>query len=114
MPKYEGGPVRIAGLAENTEILDGFEFENCEIIGPAVIAVLDHNDFINSSFDGDFEALLWEIPHTRQRVVGAIGVKNCRFVGCKFRRIGFAGPAEFIVAFRRGVTSPPESREARK
>jgi hypothetical protein len=115
VPKFEKAVVRIAELAKDTEILDGYDFNDCDIWGPAVLAVLDNNTLMNSGFDGDFDSILWEVPSTRKRVVGAVGVQNCKFIGCRFHRIGFAGPAEFVVKFREGtserpsVTSRPQS-----
>jgi hypothetical protein len=116
MPRYEKASLRIATLPDlaTSDILEGFEFIECEILGPAVLAFIDRVTLTYSSFDGDFNAMLWEIPMSRLRVIGAIGLSNCTFTRCTFRRIGFAGPAEFIAQFRKGtvaaegITSPPQ------
>lgn len=103
MPKFDGVPIRIADLADATDILDGFEFVNCKITGPAVLAILDRVSLVQNSFDGEFDSLLWEVAPTRKRIIGAIGIQNCSFTRCDFSRIGLAGPPEFIRSFRRGT-----------
>lgn len=105
--RFEGIALRIANLAESTDVLDGFEFRNCTLIGPAVLLALSDIAVVANTFDGDFDALLWEIPVTRRRIIGAIGLRNCSFIGCTFQRIGFAGSPEFIAAFRRGSAQVP-------
>lgn len=107
--RFEGVPVRISSLAEDSDILEALEFVNCLILGPAVIGVLEGNTLRNCIFEGDLDAILWELPRSRTRVIGAIGIRNCVFRNSTFRRIGFAGPAELSVALRQGVTEiqPP-------
>ena len=117
MPKFDGASVRIVNLAESSDVLEGFDFNDCDIVGPAVLAVLDHVTMTHNSFDGDMESVLWEVPRTRTRVLGAIGIRNCTFRDCRFHRIGLAGTAEFVVAFitgtgSTGVTSPSPSSPA--
>jgi hypothetical protein len=108
MQRYEGVPIRIASLPQlaDTDVLDGAEFDGCQIIGPAVLAILNNVTIAYSGIDGDFDSTLWEIPMTRQRIIGAIGIQNCRFTRCNFVRIGFAGPAAFVTQFRSGFTQP--------
>jgi len=111
VPRYDGVPVRIATLPQlaNSDVLDGFFFEGCQIIGPAVLAVLNNVTLTNNRFDGDLSALIWEVPISRQSVIGAIGIQNCTFNNCTFTRIGLAGPPEFITKLRQALA---ETREA--
>lgn len=106
MARFEQASIRIATLPElaDNDVLDGFEFIECDIIGPAVLALLERVTVAYSHFDGDPESMLWEIPISRKHVLGAIGLRNCTFTRCTFRRVGFAGPAELIAEFRRGTT----------
>jgi hypothetical protein len=103
LARYDGASVRVVQLAESTDLIQGFQFFDCDIIGPAVLAVLDHVTLAHNTFDGDMESVLWEVPHTRTRVLGAIGIRDCTFQDCRFHRIGLAGTAEFVAAFKAGT-----------
>lgn len=94
---------RIVDLVENDDLIKGRTFEDCTIYGPAVLAPLDRMTFEQNTFEADMEALLWEIPEDRQRVLGAIGLSNCTFRRCNFRRIGIAGKRALMEQFRRGT-----------
>jgi hypothetical protein len=112
MPKFEGVRIRIADFVEqNPPLLDGFEFDNCTVLGPAVLAVLDNVTMTYNSFEGDFSSILWEVPVSRTMVIGAIGIRNSAFKNCRFEGVGLAGPPELGAALRKGLTqvSPPAS-----
>jgi hypothetical protein len=114
VPKYEGVRVRLVDLVQSLTppIIEGSEFENCRIEGPAVLAILENTRIVHCEFDGDMDSLLWELPLSRKMIVGAIGVRNCSFTDCKFFGIGFAGPAEFVVAFRKGTADAGQATPA--
>jgi hypothetical protein len=110
--------IRISDLATTTDIVTDMTFENCVITGPAVVLPLAGTQFISSAFEApDPESMLWEIAPARRYTVGAIGLLNCIFRGCRFTRIGFGGPREALEQFRSGVpaiarepeTAPPGS-----
>jgi hypothetical protein len=83
-------------------MIDGVEFEDCEILGPAIVVPLDTVAFESSSFDGPPEAWLWEVPPDRP-LVGVIGLTNVRFYKCRFRHVGIAAPAEIIEQIRSNL-----------
>jgi hypothetical protein len=104
--EYRNETVRIAELTVVTDMLDNLRFENCQIIGPAVLVLLDHITMSNCSFDApDPNSMFWIIPPDRPGVVGAVGVVNCEFFSCQFQRVGFAGPVELKARFE-GANEP--------
>lgn len=70
-------------------------FEDCDIYGPAVLVPLSGR-LDGCSFEGDADTVLWELSPRQERIVGAIGLEDCIFRRCRFRRIGLAGTGEFI------------------
>jgi hypothetical protein len=100
MADYEGDVVRLALLAGDDGVIRDMSFERCDVKGPAVVVptgktVLEHNRIL-----GNADALFWVIPPERPTVIGAIGLENCRFTGCEFTNVGFAGPPELIDRLR--------------
>ena len=88
--------VRIAELTVNTVVLEDLTFQNCRIIGPAVLVPLAGGSIHHCTFDTSegVDSIFWEIPATRTSVVGAVGLVNCHFSACTFVGIGIAGPRE--------------------
>jgi hypothetical protein len=99
---YRNLLMRISDLAVTDDFIDGITFENCQIVGPAVLLPLENCTFRSNTFEGDEEAILWELRPPRTRVLGVIALRSCVFVGCRFTRIGIAGPPELIAQFRGG------------
>lgn len=100
---FERRVVRIAELVADDAILDGYTFTECQIKGPAVLILTGSGTLSNSSLGPDADAVLWEIPLTRPRVIGAIEVRDCTFSHCEFQNVGFAGPPEVIRRFRSQI-----------
>ena len=100
---YHGRVVRLCQLAGDEAIIDGFEFTDCFVRGPAVVVVQGETTFAHSTFRGDPESLLWEISPERSSVIGAILLTNCVFNECTFEGVGFAGPPEFIQQMKEGI-----------
>jgi hypothetical protein len=101
---YHEHVVRLCQLAGDDGVLDGFEFTGCQIKGPAVLALQGQTNLTSSNLGGPTpDAILWEIPHSRPVIVGAILVNNCTFDECTFEKVGFAGPPEFIEMISSGA-----------
>jgi hypothetical protein len=94
---YRNQVVRISDLAVTSEILEELVFEGCEIVGPAVLMLLGSTQFRDNRFT-DGEASFWSLQ-TDRAYVGAIGIKDCLFEGCAFRRIGIAADDATIQRF---------------
>jgi hypothetical protein len=102
--EYRNTAVRLADLTVNTDMLEDLQFFNCTVIGPAVLFILDNNQFNNCNFTApDIEALFWLVAPERQMVVGAIGARRVEFYSCSFQRIGLAGPPELRQAIEQGI-----------
>lgn len=97
---FKNKVVRLCELTVARSMLEGITFDHCHILGPAVIAVLDENEFSNTTFEGDPDAMLWVVPPGRKRVLGAVGMRKCRMLSCRTTEVGFAGPPDFIETFK--------------
>lgn len=98
---YRNQVVRLADLTVINDIITGVTFENCEIVGPAIIALLGKTSLEHSGIDGDTESVLWDVGD-REHVIGAIGLMDCTVVGCRLQRIGFAVPTQDRQKFLEG------------
>ena len=107
---YHDKAVRLCELTVNRTLLENITFKNCHILGPAVIARLDDNVFDKTVFEGEPDALLWEVQPNRKKVIGAIGMRNCRLISCRTTNVGFAGPHALIAQFRASVPLGPLGR----
>jgi hypothetical protein len=104
-PAFRNDVVRISDLTVNTSILEGYDFSNCRIIGPAVLALLENVSIVGCTWDAPgFDAIYWEVPPTRPVVVGAVGVTRCTFSNCTFQQVGIAGPPELRAELERGFS----------
>jgi hypothetical protein len=83
------GVVRLSERAGDTGIIEGEHFVNRRILGPAVILL-----------EGDPDAFLWEVSPDRERVIGAILVKDTTFEQCTFTNVGIAGRPDDIERIR--------------
>lgn len=99
---YRNRIVRISELATVDDVLVELVFEKCEIVGPAVLAILGGNQIRHVNIDS--VNALWDIPVDR-RYVGAIGLQACLFEDCSFRRCGFVGPPDVMAKFRQAFTT---------
>jgi hypothetical protein len=76
--------VRIADMADAEGIVSDHVFEDCNIVGPAVlIAVGDETEFLDCRFPAPPGAFLWEVP-TGVRKYGAVLLRRCIFRRCRF------------------------------
>ncbi len=104
--KYSHETLRMPELAdavEGPDVIDGYTFVECELIGPAVLALLGGVTIAHSTFEAHPDELFLELGEPRM-LYGVIGLLNCEFTRCKFARIGFVGSAETIEAFRQSVS----------
>ena len=92
--------VRLVDLAAEDAVIDGLHFEDCHVLGPVVMIVEGELDLVNNTIEGDPDAFLWEIDPQRERVTGAVLVKNTTFEGCTFTNVGLAGYHDFIEQIR--------------
>jgi hypothetical protein len=103
--EFRDDVVRIGALTVNTTVLDGLTFQNCRIIGPAILVPQGSTSIVHCGWDApDFAAVFWELDPSRTVVIGAIAVLNCTFSSCTFSGIGVAGPPELRTLFEEAAT----------
>ena len=91
-------------VTADNPVLDRMRFENCRILGPAIIQSLGTRlDGCNLG-DGPLDSILWERPTPG---VGAIIANFCLFDHCQFIDVGFAMPPVNAAQFRRDICNPP-------
>lgn len=96
--------VRLADLTVNTAMLENYTFANCRVVGPAVLVPLGNTSVLHCIFGApDVDSIFWEVPESRDALVGAVGALNCTFSNCQFEAIGWAGPPELRELFQHGV-----------
>lgn len=100
---FESEVVRLADLALVNDVLDGYEFRDCLLLGPAIVVPMGETSISNSMFNGEIDALFWLVETGRELIVGAIGLHNCVIDGCSFQRVGFAGPIELRQVMEENV-----------
>lgn len=96
--RHENKLIRLVDLVvtKRPPILVDHEFVNCELVGPAVLQVIDGCAFVGLAIESP--AVFWQLDVGRE-YIGGIGIQRCRFEACSFSGVGFAGNAEFIQAF---------------
>lgn len=94
--------IRISDLAGDDDILRDKTFEDCTIIGPAVIAPLGVGLLKDCTFEAHPDTFLIPI-HTPRGVVGPIGLEGCVFRRCTFRRIGIVCFHDHCDEYRRQI-----------
>lgn len=77
-------------------------FDDCEIFGPAAVAILENVAIDDSEFFDPLEAMLIEVP-TDSSVVGVIGLINVRIINCRLRNVAFVGTSGSLQAFRQAL-----------
>lgn len=103
--------VRLVDRVGVNSIIEGQEFHDALIVGPAVIALLDRVTMINCGFDGDEDSLFIEVAPDRG-VLGVVGIVNTRFERCRFQNIGIVGPPEAVALMKEELFKGTEAHKA--
>jgi hypothetical protein len=101
--------IYISDLARTELIVHDKVFERVTFVGPAVVAVLSGNVLEQPFIDtggGGIDAVTLVVKEN-QRSVGAIGLRNCKFLQCRFERIQFLGTQDSIDRIRAGTKDVP-------
>lgn len=87
------------------DIVEDIAFEDCSIIGPVVLIVLDDVSLVGNHFQSPH--VVWPPLDAERPYFGAIGVQRCDFRNCRFERVGLAGPKRFTEMFLAQVGGEP-------
>jgi uncharacterized protein YjbI with pentapeptide repeats len=85
-------------IKTKTPLIQNRTFTNCVIEGPAVLLAMSGVNFDNCNLgmaSEDSRSLIL-MPMAKNKVVGAIGLKDCTFRNCQFFAIGYTGGDAFI------------------
>jgi hypothetical protein len=100
---YRDKDIRLTDLVGEDAVLEGYEFSNCRLMGPAVLLIDGEFDLAENRVEGDPDAVLWRVPPERERVIGAILLKDNTFENCTFANIGLAGYSDFTDAVKLAI-----------
>jgi hypothetical protein len=81
-------------------------FTDCAIEGPALVAVLQGTTFDGCNMGAAAEVRSLLYAPEGPRLVGAIGLQNCRFVRCRFVQIGFTGSRALLEDMAAQIVRP--------
>ncbi len=76
-------------LNADQAVIESRTFTDCVIEGPGMIAIMNGTTFENCHMGvtENVRSLLYR--PLGPRLVGAVGFSNCKFVGCRFKQVGF-------------------------
>jgi len=87
---YIGTTVVLTDLVGVPPVIVKADFEDCRLVGPALIAPLGPLTLSGSTLpSGHF---VWELPASEGEMVGVIGLVDCAIRGCRLDGIGLAVP----------------------
>jgi len=102
---FKNDIVKLADLVGVTPRVDHRVFEDCDIIGPAVIWMI-RTWLEDCTIRDDGQTILLPLEN-EDRAAGAILVSDCRFLRCRFHDIGIAGSAADLRQYRARFTPAP-------
>lgn len=76
--------------------IDGKTFTDCVIEGPAVMLAMGNVTFEDCNLGVTTNPRNLLVQGLGERMTGAIGVSNTRFVRCRFVGVGFSGHPDFL------------------
>lgn len=104
---YQDEVVRIADLVVVEDAIVSATFENCLILGPAIVNTIGNTLFDACTFNipsGDVDDMVIVAPKPVQGVVNVVDVV---FQHCEFIRVGFVGPEQMRQGFLDGMGPRP-------
>jgi len=91
----------VADLRWGDTVIEGRTFEDCYILGPAILVPLNTGDLTGHVFVGDDQwyeqdSTFWSASSVTDYYAGVIGLENCVFRNCRYKRVGILVPEEEI------------------
>ena len=97
---HRGETLRVSQLAGDRGLIENHRFEECHLVGPAVVVPLG-STFTSTNFAEAAVDIVWEVDIEHRKPIGAIAFKDCEVVSFQFTNVGFAGTREFGDQMRR-------------
>jgi len=97
-----GRTVRLTDLVPDlpaAPVIRGKTFENCDILGPAVVVSKMSSLYESTFIFGEKERDVFIETPSNDELHGVIGLERCVFRECIFLRVGFIAPKDQIDAF---------------
>ncbi|TAJ09629.1 MAG: hypothetical protein EPO61_06120 [Nitrospirae bacterium] len=101
--RISGVRLHLADLVKDGPILRDKIIEGCQIVGPAVIALLGGNTISRNELDGGrptFTDYVWIVPEGHS-LVGTVGLENCEFRRSHFLHISFIATEQQASEWRK-------------
>ena len=105
-PFFSKKVIRLSDMLLDGEyMIEDKTFENCAIIGPAIIGIDPGKPggFAHCAFSGNLESIFIEVAPPRN-AQGVIGLSGCMFRSCKFQNIRIIGPPRLREKFAAGIS----------
>lgn len=102
--------VRLVDLCKVNDCVEDVELHNTLILGPSVVFLAENVTIAGTSFGCDpahREALFIEVPDGSV-VLGVIGLRRVRLIGCRTQGISFIGTRETLAPIRASLAEPIE------
>lgn len=90
--------IKIADEADINSMIVDTEYEDCLILGPAILASLEGGSVSGCTFDADPERLFLEVP-IGKTMVGVVGLRNVDFRRCRFQNVGFVATEQQVLDY---------------
>lgn len=86
-------------------VVTGKTFTDCVIEGPAVIAVMNGTVFDSCNMGAAANPRNLLLKPLGDKIAGAIGLADCRFVRCRFAQVAFTGDEALLAELEAGIVA---------
>lgn len=100
----------VHALNQAEPILSGKTFTRCRIQGPALVAIMGSTTFESCNMGRASDPRSLTFVPQGPLLIGAIGLKDCKFIECEFDLVGFTGPQAFMDDFAQQLQSAREAQ----
>ncbi len=92
-------------------MITGKTFTDCVIEGPAVLAVMNGTVFDGCNMGAAANPRNLLLKPLGDKIVGAIGMADCRFVRCRFAQVAFTGDDALLAELESGIIAGNSAME---
>jgi hypothetical protein len=91
--------------------ITGKTFTDCVIEGPAVMAVINGTTFDSCNMGVAVNPRNLLLKPLGEKIVGAVGMGDCRFVRCRFVQVAFTGDDGLLAELESGIAAGSSAME---